>query len=236
LLLCAATGLAGCAAAVRPVGRDFPQNAMSGFALDRTSVEEAQAALGPPLKSTTVRGLVAATSKRLVPGSAYSVTLLNYLFLPYGPGQPRQAHPGKAAILVFLNGRLIAYGSDDSIPGQENPPINDAALASLHQCQTTKADVIALLGPPNGQTLHLLDAQPGAVDMIYSWSATDAGVWQQHSLHVFFDKTGAMSNYTLVQTAAPASGVQVTAPMPQPGHPPVALPPACPSRADREHT
>jgi len=221
---------------MQPVGRDFPQNAVSGFALDQTSIEEAEAALGQPFKSTTVRGLVAATSKRLAPGSSYSITLLDYFFLPYGAGQPRQSHPGKAAIIIFLNGRLIAYGSDDSIPGQANAPINDAALASLHQCQTTRAEVIALLGPPNGQTLHLLDAQPGAVDMIYVWSDTDAGVFEQRSLHVFFDKTGAMSNYTLVKTAAPASGVQVTSPMPQAGHPPVALPPACPSHADREHT
>jgi hypothetical protein len=96
--------------------------------------------------------------------------------------------------------------------------------------------VIALLGPPNGQTLHVLDAQPGAVDMIYTWSDTEGGVFEQRNLHVFFDKTGAMSNYTLVKTAAPASGVQLTAPMPQAGHAPVMLPPACPSRADREHT
>jgi hypothetical protein len=226
--------LAACATTMggRTLGRDFPRAPFAAFRLDVTSVNEAEAALGPPMKLTTVRGLVAATSKRLVPGTPYALTLLSYYFFPTGSGQAGQSHPGKAASLVFLDGRLIAYGADSSLPGDANLPIDEARLDSLHQCRTTRSEAIALLGQPNGESLHVLDAQPGAIDVTYSWQNVQEGVSAHRSLRLFFDRTGAMSNYRLVDDQTAANG------LPAAPHPtvPTPLPPPCPNVADRQHT
>jgi hypothetical protein len=229
-----AAALSGCAAVTggQPVGRDFSRAPFAGFTLDSTSVSEAEAALGPPMKLTTVRGLVAATSKRLVPGTPYAVTELSYYFFPNGMGAASQGHAGKFASLVFFDGRLIAYGAHSSLPGDANAPVDEGRLDSLHQCQTTRREAIALLGQPDAESLHILDAQPGAIDIVYTWQNTRQGVAAHRSLRVFFDRNGAMSNYTLVDNENALGGVAPAL------HPPLpaALPPACPNITDRQHT
>ena len=230
LVLC----LAACATtpATQTLGRDFSRQPFAGFTLDSTSVADAEAALGPPMKLTTVRGLVGANSKRFVPGTPYTLTALSYFFFPNGPGAINQGHPGKAATLLFLNGRLIAFGDDSNLPADANPPIDESRLDSLHQCQTTRSEVIALLGQPNAESLHVLDAQPGAVDIAYSWQNLQAGITARRSLRVFFDRSGAMSNYTLVDDQSAANGLSAA---PHPAVRPT-LPPACPNIAARQHT
>jgi hypothetical protein len=226
--------LAACATTPAParVGRDFPRAPFATFTLDTTSVMQAEAVLGPPMKQTTVRGLVGANSKRFVPGTPYALTALNYYFFPNGPGPLSQGHPGKTASLLFLNGRLIAFGDDSTLPTDANPPLDETRLDSLHQCQSTRNDVIALLGQPNAESLHVLDAQPGAVDIAYSWQNLQAGMTARRSLRVFFDRTGAMSNYTLVDDQSAANGVS---PSPHATTQP-SLPPACPNILGRQHT
>jgi len=225
--------LAACANGTgnQPVGRDFSRAPFASFTLDSTSVAEAEAALGPPMKLTTVRSLVGATSRRLVPGTPYALTALNYYFYPNGAGALAQGHPGKSASLVFLDGRLIAYGAESSLPGDANAPLDEMRLGALHQCRTTRSEAIALLGQPNAESLHILDAQPGAVDIVYVWQNTRQGMAANRSLRVFFDRNGTMSNYTLVddQVAAGASAAARPAL-------PTALPPACPNVTDRQHT
>ena len=227
------TSLAACASGIgnQPVGRDFSRAPFAGFTLDSTSVAEAEAALGPPMKRTTLRSLVSATSRRLVPGTPYALTALNYYYYPNGPGAPAEGHAGKSASLVFLDGRLIAYGAESSLPGDADAPLDEVRLGSLQQCRTTRSEAIALLGQPNAQSLHILDAQPGAVDIVYVWQTTRQGVAAKRSLHVFFDRTGTMSNYTLVDDQI-ASGAPAT----PHAEPPAALPPACPNVTGRQHT
>ncbi len=229
-----ALSLAACATtpATPILGRDFSRQPFATFTLDSTSVAEAEAALGPPMKLTTLRALIGANSKRFVPGTPYTLTALSYFFFPNGAGPLNPSHPGKAASLLFLNGRLIAFGDDSNLPGDANPPIDESRLDSLHQCQTTRSDVIALLGQPNAESLHVLDAQPGAVDIAYSWQTLQAGFTARRSLRVFFDRSGAMSNYTLVDDQSAANGLPLAA------HPvtPPTLPPACPNVSARQHT
>lgn len=229
--------LATCAPAARqgflprgPFGRDFAQNSFARFVLDTTSAEEVQAVLGPPMKATTVKELVPATSKSLVPGSPVSATVLSYYYFPNGIGVPPQAHPGKFAVLRFLNGRLVFYGTKSLIPGEENPPLDENRLSSLHQCETTKSDVLALLGPPNAEALHVLDAQPGAVEMGYNWSTSESGAVARKTLIVFFDRSGAMTNYRLLDDVTAPNGLPLSTNLT------TKLPPPCPGHGPREHT
>ncbi len=232
LLLAAA--LSGCAGVTggQPVGRDFSRVPFAGFMLDSTSVAEAEAALGPPMKLTTIRSLVSATSKGLVPGTPLALTELSYYFYPNGMDAVSQGHVGKYASLVFFDGRLIAYGGHSSLPGDTNVAIDESRLDLLHQCQTTRREAIALLGQPDAELLHMFDAQPGAVDIIYTWQNARQGIAGRRSLRVFFDRSGAMSNYTLVDNEAATGGASAAphAILPAPS------PPACPNVTDRQHT
>jgi hypothetical protein len=214
------------------VGREFTRQAFAGFVLNATTVAEAEAALGPPMKQTAIQRLVGATSKGLPPGTPFTTTLLTYFFFPHGPGPLAQGHTGKAATLVFFNDRLMAFGIDSTLPEDANRPIDETRLSALHQCSSTRSDVISLLGQPNGEILHLLDAHPGAVDIIYSWQNVQANVTARRSLRIFFDRSGAMSNYTLVDDQSAANGLSPAA---QSVAPPT-LPPACPNVAARQHT
>lgn len=228
--------LAGCATSPMqlshgPIGRDFPQSAFSGFILDATSLEEAEAALGPPANTTNVRALVPANSKSLPAGSTVTLTTVRYLYWPNGAGLPVQAHPSKSAALIFLNGRLIAYSSDSTIPGQANGAVDEAKLGELRQCQTTRGQAISLLGAPNGQQMHVMDAQAGATDIFYRWSTAEGGVVTRRNLRISFDRNGTMSTYTMVDNQNGGANL----PMPAPAAPPAGSQ-ACPGHGAREPT
>ncbi len=215
-----------------PFGRDFSVALIAGFVLDRTRVADVKAALGPPMREQTVQGIVSADSKRVAPGSPFSVARLSYFYFPKGIGGPASEHPGKTAQLAFLNGQLLGYWVGDSLPGEALPPLDEAVLARLHQCQTTRAEAIALLGPPTAQVLHVLDAHEGTVEVSYVWSGSDAGAPHVRMLRLVFDRSGEMADYTLVTDVGAGAGLPNLTPSGgQPG-----LPPSCPAGASREHT
>ena len=229
-------GLAGCATIPHPEGRDYTQGSISTFVLARTTVAQAEAVLGPPLRQSSVRGLAKATATLVAPGSVLALTTLNYDYAPLGFG-PRAQHPSKSATLVFINDRLTDYDISNGIPGEVIPPIDEALLGSLHQGQTTRADAIALLGPPTGQLIHTLDAQVGRSEIDYGWAHQQDGTVELRTVKVFFDPAGTMSSYTAVNNSFPTG----TRPLLTPGQP--TAPPAGPGsplphgpRAGLEHT
>jgi hypothetical protein len=221
--------------APHPAGRNFAQRAFSAFVLDRSSVAEVEAALGPPMQRTTMRGLAHGRSLLLAPGTPFSVTILIYYFAPSGFGEPAQAHPAKAASALFFDGRLAAYAIDSAIPGDANAAIDETRLAALHQGETTRDEAIALLGPPDGQLLHLMDAERGATEISYSWLNMDGATVQHRSLRVQFDTAGQLTGYTLLDNAYPLGSEPI--PLPQLQEPPQFAPglESLP-QADREHT
>jgi outer membrane protein assembly factor BamE (lipoprotein component of BamABCDE complex) len=228
--------LAGCATLSRPAGRDFPQGAFSTFVLDRTSVQDAEALLGPPMKQTIMRGLANGKSRLIPRGTPFSLTVLIYYFAPNGFGQPAPSHPAKAASAVFFDGRLVAYATDNAIPGQANAPIDETRLTALRQGETTREQAIALLGTPNGQLLHLLDAQHGATELTYTWLDNDGETVQRRTLQVLFDSAGALTTYNLLDNAYPAGSQPIPLPQPQPPRQFMPGPEPLVPQGDREHT
>ena len=62
------------------------------------------------------------------------MAILSYAYGISNGGPDVSGHAvGKFATLVFFEGRLAAYDLDSTIPGDANPPIDDARLAQLHQ-------------------------------------------------------------------------------------------------------
>jgi hypothetical protein len=179
------------------------------------------------MKQTVMRGLANGKSKLIPKGTPFSLTVLIYYFAPNGFGQPAQRHPAKAASAVFFDGRLVAYATDSAIPGQANAPIDETRLGALHQGETTREQAIALLGTPNGQLLHLLDAQRGATELTYTWLNNDGETVQRRTLHVLFDSAGALTTYSLLDNSYPAGSQPI--PLPHP-HPPPPINPRPPPR------
>lgn len=180
-----------------PVGQDFPTGAIAGFVLNETTIEQAEAVLGTPTKQSSLQGVAAPGSKDLPPGTPYAMTLLTYAFYPYGPGFPAKLHPFKQASFVFSNGLLVADAVNSTIPGQSNLPVDEVLLASLRQCKTTPQEAMALLGTPNAFSLSVPSRRPGPKSIEYRWSNNDSGAVEQRDLHVYFDKSGVMTSYSL---------------------------------------
>jgi hypothetical protein len=196
-------------------GRDFALPVFATFVLNRTSEAEAQASLGVPLKRSSMRGIVPSIAQALPPGTPYSITTLNYLFAPNGLGKPPAAHPVKLAFLWFFNDRLVAYVETSVLPGEATPPVDETRLTELHQGRTTRTQAIALLGTPNAQLLHILDAQHGTSQINYFWGHLEGDTVQSRALQINFDRQGKLSTYTLLDQSNPVGSLPIPMPTPQ---------------------
>jgi len=209
-----------------PMGHDFSSEAISGFVLNETTMEQAEAVLGTPTKQSSVQGVASPTSKEVPPGTPYAMTLLTYDFFPYGTGVPARMHPFRHASLIFSDGRLIGEAVNSTIPGQSNVPIDEAQLASLRQCKTTPQEAIALLGTPNGVTVNMPARRPGPKAIEYLGFSNTSGEIEQRDLHVYFDTSGVMTSYSLYKNVQ-AAGFPGSAPLPKQAAPDDSKTPVC---------
>ena len=231
-------GLAGCAIASAPAGHDYAQAGFDRFVLGQTTVAEAEALLGPPIRQSALKGIASATASIVPPGSHVSLVALNYYYAPMGFGQ-RGPHPAKAASVMFVADHLVGYEFSNSIPGEVTPPIDDNRLSALHQGQTTRAQAIALLGTPLHQLMRIVGPQTGASEIAYGWGHRHDGVVDQRVLRINFDPAGHMTTYSVLENSFPAGSapmLQFNPQAPQPGTPQPGLQREPMPRADREHT
>ncbi len=229
--------LSGCAAVSRPAGRDYAQSALQRFVLNQTTVDEVVAALGPPVSQGTMRGIARPTATIVPPGSVLAMTTLKYYYAPNGPGAPPSLHPSKSVALVFIADHLVGYGLTNTIPAEVYPPVDEGRLTGLHQGQTTRAEAIALLGPPTGQFVDVLGASTGNAMVEYGWSRAKDGNVTLRSLRLYFDSRDRMTSYAVLDNSFPAGQAPLlmppmvpspAVPTPMPGH---AIP-----HPDLEHT
>ena len=184
-----------------PIGQDFDVGVVSRLTIGSTTMEEAQALLGTPTRQSHLKGIVSATSKDSPPGMPYTITQFRYEYYPQGGGFPPQLHPFKRVVLAFQDDALAAYSLDDTIDPVARPPVDDSLLATLHQCRTTSAETLSLLGPPNGFSLTVPRVHPGPSTLIYQWPATENGARILQSLRIFFDKKSLLTGYVQVDNA-----------------------------------
>ena len=229
--------LSGCVAPPQPAGRDYRQSAVGSFILNETTVAQAEAVLGPPVRQSTLRGIAKPNSTLVAPGTPLQVTTLNYFFAPLGTGT-RGPHPFKSGLFVFLADRLVAYDLKNSIQGEVTAPIDEGQLTGLHQGRTTRDEVIALFGTPISQRLHVLDAQAGTSEIAYGWMRRHEGTVESRILHVYFDRAARMSSYAILDNSYPVNGSPIPfAPVPAlPGAPNAPVPHLTHPAPDLEHT
>ena len=228
-------GLGGCAVASHPAGHDYAQAALAQFILNETTVDDAEAVLGPPVSRGTMRGLAKPTATIVAPGTVLDITTLKYYFAPNGSGTPASSHPFKSALLIFVAGHLTGYGISNNIPAEVHPPVDEGRLAALHQGRTSRAEAIALLGPPEGQFINVFGPATGTTTVLYDWSRTQGDTVTVRSLKVIFDGSDRMTSYAVLDNSFPKGGVPLMMPGPQ-AAPPVPAPPRAHPHPDLEHT
>jgi hypothetical protein len=219
--------LSACVAPLpHPLGRDFSRAAFSGFVLQRTTLPEVEAAIGMPIGVSTSSGPGNEHALIATPGMPVSLTVAVYLFAPYGTGLRQPGQPIKRATLVFFQGRLIGYDVLSTIPGDDNLPIAEDRLSFLHKGATTHEEAIALLGPPDGQTVTFGGPPSRSTSMMtYQWSHTEAGMVHGQLLRLQFDAAGRFLTYRMQDNSYPAGSTPIPFPMPQATpRPPIAEP------------
>jgi hypothetical protein len=224
--LCGALFLAVSCAPVHIAGRDFPRAAFAELHLRTTTDQQAETLLGPPFKRLALQGTATNPAGPLPVGKPFSVAILSYAYGISNGGPDVSGHAvGKFATLVFFEGRLAAYDLDSTIPGDANPPIDDARLAQLHQGTTTRNDIINLMGPPSGQSTAFSFVPQSRGHITYVWTHFDGTDVRHKILVIELDANDVMTRYALVDRSGPLPSTQVVPELPgDQAPPPIAVP------------
>jgi hypothetical protein len=226
-----ALSLSACAASVpHPVGHDFSRAAFSAFVLQSTTLPDVEALIGQPLRVLNISGLANQHALMVMPGTPVALTLVNYFYAPFGARPPQSPGPSKAATMIFFQGRLVSYEVNSSIPGDDNAPIAEDRLADLHKGVTTHEQAVALLGPPDGQTVMMFDgpASRRTSMMLYQWAHIEGGMVRRKLLRVEFDSAGRLSTYRMQDSSYPVGSTPIPFPLPHPAPPPPVAEPVRP--------
>jgi hypothetical protein len=236
---CVVTALlaAACApmpARVQSAGRDFPSAGFAMLRLKQSTDAQVEAVLGPPFKRVSVQTTVTKPNGPLPLGTPISFAFVSYLYLLTNGGPAVAGHAvAKIAQLVFFDGTLAAYDLNSTIPGEENPPVDASRLTLLKQGVTTRADIIALLGPPSGQSIAFPHVPHAMGHITYVWTHIDGQTLLHKVLMIDLDRDDVMTHYAFYDGVGPAPalpllpGVPTPAPI-TPPVPPNVIPPKAP--------
>ncbi len=230
-ILCATALVAASCAPVRIAGRDFPTAGFAALRLNQTTDQQAEAALGPPYKRFAFQGTAANPHGAVPVGTPLSMSVLTYEYGLSNGGPAVAGHAvGKFATLIFFGGRLAAYDVNSTIPGDENPPIDDARLALLHQGTTTRNDIIGLLGAPSGQSMAFSFLPQSKGHITYVWTHLDGAEIRHKVLVIELDGRDIMTRYALVDRSGPAQTAPLlpTVPGIAPSAPAIVVPKTAP--------
>ena len=223
--LCIALG--GCAVPTHTVGRDFSKEAFASFTLKQTTPEIVQAMIGPPLRQSSVRGTVTNPRATLPIGTPFSLTIYTYSYTLLNGGVATHRPAMKMASLVFYNGTLAAYDVNSTIPGDDNAGFDETKLGLLQRGVTTRAQVIALFGVPNGQSIKLDNAPSQAGTVSYGRTEFQGSDIHRRILRVMLDGQDVMTSYTMLDNTMPANTPMLPplfrGPSPQLSQPPATI-------------
>jgi len=214
-------------------GRDFPRAAFAGFRLKETTDQQAEAMLGPPLNRLALKTTATNPAGPIPVGTRLDMALLRYAYIVGNGGPQAGNYPVvKIATLVFLGGTLAAYNVNSTIPGDDNPPIDDSKLALLKEGITTRNDIIGLMGTPTGQSEPLPFAAKSLGNVTYAWTHFEGAGLRHKILVIDLNSRDIMTHYTLLDASGPITKPAPGAPTPftqPPDQPAAPNPQAAPS-------
>jgi hypothetical protein len=197
---------------IRSAGRDFPSAGFATLRLKQSTDPQVEAVLGPPFKRVSIQTTVTKPNGPLPIGTPISFSIVNYLYLLTNGGPAASGHAvAKTATLVFYDGTLAAYDLNSTIPGEENQPVDSSRLTLLKQGVTTRADIIALLGVPSGQSIAFPHLPNALGHITYVWTHIEGQSLLHKILIIDLDRNDVLTHYALYDGLGPAP---VLPPMP----------------------
>jgi hypothetical protein len=195
LLLAGSTFLSGCAS----VGHNFNYTAAATLDLGKMQASDAKSLFG---------GKPDATTQTITADGKFEVSRYSYAFADMGSARAR------TVIVEFKNGRLNAYVYLSSFD-KEQSPIDLEKVGQIKEHQSTKSEVLNILGKPNGKALC-----PSTLDDFKKRceTCTEVWTWQGMSslstfgaayggkkpaiktIFVSFDKEGVVSDFQTNET------------------------------------
>jgi hypothetical protein len=223
-------------APVRTAGRDFPSAGFATLRLKQSTDPQVEAVLGPPFQRVSIQTTVTKPDGPLPIGTPISFAIVKYLYLLTNGGPAAAGHPvSKFATLVFYDGTLAAYDLTSTIPGEENAPIDASRLALLKQGVTTRAEIIATLGMPSGQSIAFPHMPNALGHITYVWTHIEGQSFLHKILIIDLDRNDVMTHYALYDGTGPANAAPLLPGLPAPltpsvppGPGPNAIPPKQP--------
>ncbi|MBI3346635.1 MAG: hypothetical protein HY020_05425 [Burkholderiales bacterium] len=114
-----------------------------------------------------------------------------------GSGKYPGVTPARAQVFLTFNDLLVAEEFVSSFPNDATD-FDDSKIGSIVKGKSTRADVIALLGNPNGRGIHPFIKNKGETAFIYSYSHVKGSVFNMKfyakSLVVSFDAGGLVTD------------------------------------------
>jgi hypothetical protein len=80
--------------------------------------------------------------------------------------------PRRALIANFFNGKLGSYLEVSSFK-DDTTDFDTSKISSLQRDKSTRRDVIALFGPPNGAGTYPFISRPDGIAIVYAFSETN---------------------------------------------------------------
>jgi len=140
------------------LGADFKRPDPASFTLGTTTEQEIRERFGEPSGETTVK----------VEGKA--VARLQYTYVEVRS----TVIPVRTIVFAFHEGRLVGFDYSSSFVADETV-FDEAAASRIKRLESTRAEVLALVGKPTGQYIYpsTVVKTPGRHADVYSYSRTD---------------------------------------------------------------
>jgi hypothetical protein len=170
--------LAGC------TGKNFVRVRPDAFTLGKTMRDEVYARVGPhpnAFQKLHVRGK--------------DVWTMTYLYKNnFSKALRPEITPTKAETFYFLNDVLVGMDFTDSFKG-EGTEFDAKSIASIHKGESTKSDVIRLLGPPGGLYAPPLIPDSSYRALVYfSKQISGVKLLEDRKLVVSYDRNGVVTD------------------------------------------
>lgn len=202
--------LAGCT-----TGKDFNRPAPEMLWLGTTTRAEVVAVYGKPrTESTTIQssGDAKQTGDENPLNPVRVDGAFNHLTYSFQDRSARLMGGGiknKTLFFNFWNGTLVAYNFVSDF-AEDSSNFDEAKVALLQKGQSSKSDVIAIIGSPSGRAIYPIIKGKGDEKLIYAYFYMGDGSIHKKNLELLFDASSVLVDFRMLSDATPIPEAPVT--------------------------
>ncbi|RCS57036.1 hypothetical protein [Parvibium lacunae] len=184
--LCFVSLLAGCA------GTDFKRPEPGALTVGKSTSAEVASVMGPPLQ----------TGELLKNNQKVQTTRYGYA---EGAGTGRYAGVTPARAMTFSTFQNLLVGQEFvSSFATDATDYDETKLPLIIKGKSTRADVVSILGKPNGEVIYPLIKNPGETGIIYSYSHVKGTIFNMtfysKALTISFDNNNVVTDIDYTST------------------------------------